>query len=110
MRVRLDPVARHHVQRIADHFGRSPSNAVAAAVNEYARLHLGLGATEVMSKDEIENTFGRGKPILVHTDGALAAAVKDFAEQDCRSLSSAVKFLLREALKSRGVAIHYRAP
>ena len=96
MRVRLDPVGVHNANLIASHFGRSVSNAASVALAEFVRNNIGNGQT--IQPDEAEAIFGSGKAIAAHASGALAAAVKEYAYREQRSLSSAMRVLLRDAL------------
>jgi hypothetical protein len=45
------------------------------------------------------------KPFALRLDPALHAAIERLAAQELRSVNAEIEFLLREALKKRGVAI-----
>jgi hypothetical protein len=106
MRVRLDPVGVHNANLIANYSGRSVSNATNVALAEFVRNHISNGRT--MQPDEHEAIFGSGKAIAAHASGALAAAVKEYAYREQRSLSSAMRVLLRDALQLHGISVRYR--
>jgi hypothetical protein len=98
MRVRLDPVGVHNANLIANHFGRSVSNAASVALAELVRNNIGNGKT--IQPDEAEAIFGSGKAIAAHASGALAAAV------NMRSASSGV--LAQRCAFCCAFPIHYR--
>jgi hypothetical protein len=45
------------------------------------------------------------KPFALRLDPALHAVIEHLASQDLRSVNAEIEFLLREALKKRGISV-----
>jgi hypothetical protein len=103
MRLRIGTVASHFAQKIGEQLDRSPSQAAEIALAEYGRLHLGVGAASRTDDDQADQIFGRGNLIACHSRGGMKAALAEFAAKERRSLSSAARILLREAMAARGI-------
>jgi hypothetical protein len=101
MRVRLDPVASHYAEQIGLRLSRSASNACAIALAEYVRVHLGAAATP--EAQPIDDAVSGRSMLALHCKPSLRAAVEQFANREDRSLSSAMKVLLRDALRLHGI-------
>jgi hypothetical protein len=92
---------RYAVESIARAESRSVSNALLRLIK------LGItayGRTAPVSSDRFDDDAARRSTIVVrHLPPSVRAGINTFAQIEDRSLSSATKILLREALRARGI-------
>jgi hypothetical protein len=101
MRVRLNAVDSHYAKQIGRRFNRSNSNACGIALREYAHAHLGI---EPAPDDaEIDDAVAGPSMLALHVKPGLRAAVQAFAEREDRSLSAALRILIKQALRANGI-------
>lgn len=102
MQVRLDPITSSQIDEVARIENRSRPNAAAKLIS---RAYLEWrGATNLPPNPDLdEGACVRGRTLACFAKGRLLDSVQRFAEQDGRSLSSALSVLLKDALRARGL-------
>ena len=102
MRLRIDPLTANTIERVAREENRSRADATRVLVNEAIRSRHGR-APQAPAAIEIDDAGMRGATLACHCGGAILAGVQRFAQMDDRSLSAALRILLRDALRQRGL-------
>jgi hypothetical protein len=100
MRLRIDPLTTNHIERVARAENRSRAEATRVLVNEAIRARHGRPPQVPVGLDDAGI---RGATLACHCGGTILAGVQRFAEMDDRSLSAALRILLRDALRARGL-------
>ena len=102
--IRVDAVAMSQVEHLARIECRSNTAAASKLIANGYRNWCGSSASTPATPVDGETTI-RGRTVAAHISGATRAALEAFAEQEERSLSSAMGILLREGLRARGVTV-----
>jgi hypothetical protein len=101
MRLRIDAVTGAHIERVALAENRSRAEACRILIGEAIRQRHGRPPQPPVV--DVEDGAIRGTTIATHVKGQILAGVQRFAMLEDRSLSAALRILLRDALRQRGV-------
>jgi hypothetical protein len=101
MRIRLDAITSRHVDNVALAEGRTRGDAARVLIAEAVRARHGVARQA--PDTEVEDSTVRGRTVAAHCKGQILAGVQRFAMLEDRSLSAALRILLRDALRTRGL-------
>jgi hypothetical protein len=102
MRLRIDPLTANTIDRVAREENRSRADATRVLVSEAIRARHGR-APQAPAVVDVDDAGVRGATLACHCGGTILAGVQRFAQMDDRSLSAALRILLRDALRQRGL-------
>jgi hypothetical protein len=109
MRLRIDPLTANHIERVAREENRSRAEATKVLVAEAVRVRCGRPSQAPVAV-EIDDAGVRGTTLACHCGGAILRGVQRFAEMDDRSLSAALRILLKDGLVLRGLIPAAKTP
>jgi hypothetical protein len=102
MRLRIDALTANHIERVAREENRSRADATRVLVNEAIRARHGH-APQAPAVVDVDDAGRRGATLACHCGGTILAGVQKFAELYERSLSAALRILIRAGLGTRGI-------
>ena len=102
MRLRIDPLTANHIERVALSENRSRADATRVLVKEAIHARHGR-APQAPAAVEVDDAGARGATLACHCGGAILSGVQKFAELDERSLSAALRILIRDGLRAQGI-------
>jgi hypothetical protein len=108
MRIRLDAITTDHIERVAMQEGRTRGDAVRVLIAEAVRARHGVARQA--PDTEVEDSTVRGRTVAAHCKGQILAGIERMAALEDRSTSAAIRILLRDALRARGLIPPAQAP
>jgi hypothetical protein len=100
MRVTIDPVTASQLETLARYDGRHAADALRAVVAEAVRQRHGIKNRQTPVDDAATI---RGTTVAAHVNGTVLHGIRRFADKEGRSLSSAMRQLLKVGLRSYGL-------
>jgi len=102
MRIRPDAVTAHHIRQLSLAENRSLADAARILVGHGVRSRGGNLPGD-QHNDDVDDACLGTVTIACHASGAIRTGVQRFAEREERSLSAAMRILLRDALRLHGL-------